>query len=160
MFRLTFPQPGMLKTEDLDRMMSILSTQNVSRAGIQDIAERMRAGMNPHPANQKKENVPRMNGKRVDGIQHKYKETVLFFPSEVGAFSKAIHPFRYWTRHLLLHRVNGVTHTVLIASVGLNLLPLDQSSNSSLEVLNSYTTTSLLTHGSRIYCSLVAIQWS
>ncbi|KAH8667443.1 hypothetical protein BGZ60DRAFT_528745 [Tricladium varicosporioides] len=82
MFRLTFPQPNMLKTEDLDRMMTLLSTQNVSRAGVQEVAERIRAGMNPHPAGQKKENVPRMNGERVDGIQHKYKETVLFFPSE------------------------------------------------------------------------------
>ncbi|GAB7355315.1 hypothetical protein MBLNU459_g5848t2 [Dothideomycetes sp. NU459] len=38
--------------------------------------------MNPHPANQKTENVPRLDGKELPGMQHKYRETVLFFPSE------------------------------------------------------------------------------
>ncbi len=37
--------------------------------------------MNPHPAGQMTHNVPMLNGEPLDGLQHKYKETVLFFPS-------------------------------------------------------------------------------
>jgi KamA family protein len=37
--------------------------------------------MNPHPAGQMTHNVPRVNDAPLKGLQHKYKETVLFFPS-------------------------------------------------------------------------------
>jgi KamA family protein len=37
--------------------------------------------MNPHPAGQVTHNVARMNDAPLRGVQHKYKETVLFFPS-------------------------------------------------------------------------------
>src|SRR3989442_5958551 len=37
--------------------------------------------MNPHPAGQMTHNVPTMNDEPVRGLQHKYKQTVLFFPS-------------------------------------------------------------------------------
>ena len=38
--------------------------------------------LNPHPAGQMDLNVPVVNGKRYNGMQHKYRETVLFFPSQ------------------------------------------------------------------------------
>ena len=38
--------------------------------------------MNPHPDGQKELNVPIFNDKKFEGIQHKYKETILFFPSQ------------------------------------------------------------------------------
>jgi KamA family protein len=39
--------------------------------------------LNPHPAGQLELNTPRLpNGDQVTGIQHKYRETVLFFPSQ------------------------------------------------------------------------------
>jgi KamA family protein len=38
--------------------------------------------MNPHPAGQLEMNMPVLNGKKLEGVQHKYKETVLFFPSQ------------------------------------------------------------------------------
>jgi KamA family protein len=37
--------------------------------------------LNPHPAGQMELNVPRLDGKPLSGMQHKYRETVLFFPS-------------------------------------------------------------------------------
>ncbi|MFD2271716.1 hypothetical protein ACFS07_12580 [Undibacterium arcticum] len=41
----------------------------------------IRMRMNPHPAGQMTHNVPTMNEEPVRGLQHKYKQTVLFFPS-------------------------------------------------------------------------------
>ena len=37
--------------------------------------------MNPHPAGQQQLNVPMFEGERLPGVQHKYRETVLFFPT-------------------------------------------------------------------------------
>ena len=37
--------------------------------------------MNPHPAGQLTHNVPALDDRPLQGIQHKYRETVLFFPS-------------------------------------------------------------------------------
>jgi KamA family protein len=37
--------------------------------------------MNPHPDGQRELNIPRLNGEPVQGMQHKYRETVLFFPA-------------------------------------------------------------------------------
>ncbi|MEC7130183.1 MAG: 4Fe-4S cluster-binding domain-containing protein, partial [Planctomycetota bacterium] len=44
-------------------------------------ARRIQLGLNPHPAGQKSMNVPKLEGIEVAGMQHKYRETVLFFPS-------------------------------------------------------------------------------
>ncbi|KAL2168850.1 hypothetical protein VTG60DRAFT_6752 [Thermothelomyces hinnuleus] len=81
MFQLAFPQPAMLHRPDLERIMEAMRAR-MSRAGLQQLAEEIRRGMNPHPANRKAENVPRLRGAEVPGMQHKYRETVLFFPSE------------------------------------------------------------------------------
>lgn len=45
-------------------------------------AVQIRQDMNPHPAKQKEMNVPSIGGERIAGAQHKYRETLLFFPSE------------------------------------------------------------------------------
>jgi KamA family protein len=37
--------------------------------------------LNPHPAGQMELNVPRLEGEVLRGLQHKYRETVLFFPA-------------------------------------------------------------------------------
>jgi KamA family protein len=37
--------------------------------------------MNPHPAGQIDLNVPRMDGRSLPGMQHKYRETLLVFPA-------------------------------------------------------------------------------
>ena len=83
MFQLAFPQPSMLNQGDLDRIQSAAKA-GVSKAGIQHLVEPIRQKLNPHPANQKTENVPRIDGEEIPGMQHKYRETALFFPSEVS----------------------------------------------------------------------------
>lgn len=41
----------------------------------------IRSHLNPHPGGQVEYNVPTLEGQRVPGIQHKYPETVLIFPT-------------------------------------------------------------------------------
>jgi KamA family protein len=81
MFKLTFPQKGMLKEEHYDLMKSVLRS-NASRDEIKNTANIIRNELNPHPAGQMEHNVPQINGEKIIGMQHKYRETVLFFPSQ------------------------------------------------------------------------------
>jgi len=80
MFQLTFPQRGMLTERQFDRMARALRN-NVPRDEVSRIANEIRAELNPHPAGQKTANVPSWEGEPVAGLQHKYRETVLVFPS-------------------------------------------------------------------------------
>jgi hypothetical protein len=82
-FRLVFPQPEMLSAKDLSTVSEALSRDETTRVSLRQIAENIRSTLNAHPAGQKEENVPILNGCPVPGMQHKYKETVLFFPLEV-----------------------------------------------------------------------------
>ncbi len=80
-FQLTFPQRGMLSDRDFSRMEQLLgggAAPDVVRAAAREIQN----GLNPHPAGQVELNVPMLEGRRVRGIQHKYRETVLFFPAQ------------------------------------------------------------------------------
>ena len=82
MFNLTFPQKHMLKTEHYDMMASVLKN-NPDRKQIQEMANKIRLELNPHPAGQMELNVPMLkDGTKLFGMQHKYKETTLFFPSQ------------------------------------------------------------------------------
>ena len=80
MFQLTFPQPGMLKDGELDAMIDLIR-KDAPRSDLKAEARRIQLGLNPHPAGQKSMNVPKLEGIEVAGMQHKYRETVLFFPS-------------------------------------------------------------------------------
>ena len=80
-FQLTFPQRGMLDEESYSRMSSLLSDEPDARE-IRELATELRQALNPHPAGQKTLNVPHVDGKPLPGMQHKYDETVLFFPSQ------------------------------------------------------------------------------
>ena len=80
-YRLVFPQRGMLEATDFDRMAGLLRS-GADRKAIRALADEIRAGLNPHPAGQRELNVPRLDGEPVSGLQHKYRETVLFFPSQ------------------------------------------------------------------------------
>ena len=84
MFQLAFPQPKMLDPADLSAIIKQMRAPGTSKVMIQNLSESVRKKLNPHPAGQKEENVPRMDGQKVPGMQHKYRETVLFFPAEVG----------------------------------------------------------------------------
>jgi L-lysine 2,3-aminomutase len=78
MFRLTFPQPGMLAPADLARMVTLLGTG--TPAEIRAAANEIRQRMNPHPAGQLDLNQPVLGDRGLPGMQHKYAETLLVFP--------------------------------------------------------------------------------
>ncbi|KAK4574353.1 hypothetical protein LTR86_002115 [Recurvomyces mirabilis] len=82
MFKLSVPQPNMLDRHHLDYILAAMKRPETSRVEMRKISELVRTRMNPHPAGQKEENVPQLDGEPVSGLQHKYRETVLFFPSE------------------------------------------------------------------------------
>ncbi|MGD8484538.1 MAG: lysine 2,3-aminomutase [Thioalkalispiraceae bacterium] len=81
MFQLTFPQKGMLAEEDFNQMAEVLRSE-ADKAEIQRVANQIRQRLNPHPAGQQLLNVPMLDDEAVEGVQHKYRETVLFFPSQ------------------------------------------------------------------------------
>jgi len=80
MFVLTFPQKEMLSPHHYEEMASVLK-KGESKKQIQEAANKIRLQLNPHPAGQMELNVPTLNdGTKLYGMQHKYKETCLFFP--------------------------------------------------------------------------------
>jgi KamA family protein len=81
LFQLTFPQRGMLGDEHFGKMASLL-TRNAPKQEVKDLATAIRAELNPHPAGQQEHNGPMLDGRPLEGMQHKYPETVLFFPSQ------------------------------------------------------------------------------
>lgn len=81
MFRLTFPQRGMLSPADFDRMAAAIDSGKNARE-LKVIADEIRMTLNPHPAGQMEHNMPQLDGMALEGMQHKYRETVLFFPSQ------------------------------------------------------------------------------
>ncbi|HEU4718886.1 MAG TPA: lysine 2,3-aminomutase [Bacteroidia bacterium] len=80
-FRLTFPQKEMLSPEHFAQMKKALLSGD-GRNHIKSVANSIRMQLNPHPAGQATHNVPELDGVKLTGIQHKYRETVLFFPSQ------------------------------------------------------------------------------
>jgi KamA family protein len=81
MYRLVFPQPDMLPPADVARMASLLS-ENAAEPRIRAAAHEIRMRLNPHPAGQLLLNAPSLDGTPLPGLQHKYPETVLFFPKQ------------------------------------------------------------------------------
>ena len=81
MFKLTFPQKDMLIPEHYIQMNSIIKS-GADKALIKEAANKIRLTLNPHPAGQLEHNVPMIEGEKLYGMQHKYRETVLFFPSQ------------------------------------------------------------------------------
>ncbi|MFG1606125.1 KamA family radical SAM protein [Actinoplanes sp. NPDC049265] len=74
-FQLTFPQPGMLTGED-ERQLAVSTG-----SGRREVVTAIRGRLNPHPSAQAS-NVPVQGGEAVPGLQHKYRETVLYFPGQ------------------------------------------------------------------------------
>jgi len=82
MYVLTFPQKGMLIPEHYDKMASTLRS-GADKKEIACVANDIRLQLNPHPAGQMELNVPQLkDGTKLYGMQHKYDETCLFFPSQ------------------------------------------------------------------------------
>lgn len=81
MFQLVFPQKGML-TEQNERDLALLSADPASKPALRTLVQQIRGRLNPHPSGQKELNVPTRDGAEIPGLQHKYRETVLYFPSQ------------------------------------------------------------------------------
>ena len=82
LYQLTFPQRDMLPPE-LYQQMAQLIEQDAPRKEVQALATSLRTQLNPQPSGQLEMNVPLdSNGNRLNGLQHKYRETVLFFPTQ------------------------------------------------------------------------------
>ncbi len=81
-FQLTFPQRKMLPDALYNRMAMAIRF-GMDNQGLKALADEVRGELNPHPAGQMELNVPRdESGESIPGLQHKYRETVLFFPSQ------------------------------------------------------------------------------
>lgn len=71
----------MLSEEQYDRIGRLLRTEAPEEEAQRE-ANKIRFELNPHPAGQQTENVPTWHGEEMPGTQHKYRETVLLFPSQ------------------------------------------------------------------------------
>ena len=79
LYQLTFPQKGMLDEGAYKEIRDLLR-ENADKSRLVKSVSSIRKTLNPHPAGQLSHNVPILDGKPLEGVQHKYRETVLFFP--------------------------------------------------------------------------------
>tara|TARA_A100000171_G_scaffold52803_1_gene73255 strand:+ start:4103 stop:5425 length:1323 start_codon:yes stop_codon:yes gene_type:complete len=80
-FQLTFPQREMLKDDQYARVRDAIARE-AGKDEMNAVVNEIRMELNPHPAGQMTHNVPHINGEPIPGMQHKYRETALFFPSQ------------------------------------------------------------------------------
>lgn len=80
-FILTFPQKKMLIKEHYNRVASLVE-RGAEKGELKNTVNEIREELNPHPAGQLNHNVPVVGEERLYGLQHKYLQTVLFFPSQ------------------------------------------------------------------------------
>lgn len=81
MYLLNFPQKEMLNPSQF-RILSAMLENQVNKADLAKHVTELRYNLNPHPAGQLEHNVPALQGEVLTGIQHKYRETMLFFPTQ------------------------------------------------------------------------------
>lgn len=79
-FSLTFPQKEMLLPHHYEEIAGLVQ-QGAEARTIKEAADRIRLSLNPHPAGQMEHNIPYVNGEALPGVQHKYQQAVLYFPS-------------------------------------------------------------------------------
>lgn len=80
-YRLVFPREDMLPAEDVAQLSDLLR-RDAPKAEVEALAHKVRMRLNPHPAGQLQLNIPSFHDEPMPGMQHKYPETVLFFPKQ------------------------------------------------------------------------------
>lgn len=80
-FQLLFPNRKMLPEGEYEKLHALITAQ-APRAEIDARVRAIRGMLNPHPAGQMELNVPTGDDGPVGGMQHKYTQTVLFFPGQ------------------------------------------------------------------------------
>jgi KamA family protein len=81
LYILTFPQKNMLKKKHFDSISKMIRN-NSDKTVLQNEVKRIRNELNPNPAGQSDYNIPEIEGRKIFGLQHKYKETLLVFPRQ------------------------------------------------------------------------------
>jgi len=79
-FTLNFPRREMLEKRHFAAIEKLVDA-NADREVLNRKIQQIRLSLNPNPAGQE-HNVPYLGEIKLKGIQHKYPETVLFFPSQ------------------------------------------------------------------------------
>ena len=80
MYTLTFPRKEMLPKSDYRKLKAMVEN-GATEKDIKEVVDVIRLGLNPNPADQEY-NIPIMGKVKLKGIQHKYRETLLFFPAQ------------------------------------------------------------------------------
>ena len=79
-FTLNFPRQDMLSKTHFDTVVNLIDN-HADQKTVTKVVNNIRLSLNPNPAGQES-NVPYLGEIKLKGIQHKYPETVLFFPSQ------------------------------------------------------------------------------
>jgi KamA family protein len=79
-FILNFPNKRMLTENQYVKLSNAIEGEDLDET-INKIIYDIRMEMNPHPA-QQMTNIPKLNGEELKGLQHKYRDVLLFFPSQ------------------------------------------------------------------------------
>ena len=79
-FTLNFPRRGMLEKKHYSTIENLLK-EDANKETLEKNIQKIRLSLNPNPAGQE-HNVPYLGEIKLKGIQHKYPETLLFFPSQ------------------------------------------------------------------------------
>ena len=79
-FTLNFPRKEMLLKKQYNDVLQLMQS-NASEDILKNKINQIRLDLNPNPSGQEY-NVPVWGDKKLTGIQHKYRETVLFFPAQ------------------------------------------------------------------------------
>lgn len=79
-FRMTFPHQDMLSQGAFSRLMDLYKAGDAIE--LKKFALSLQKELNPNPASQIQLNRPDFRGHILSGLQHKYKNTVLYFPKE------------------------------------------------------------------------------
>jgi KamA family protein len=77
---LTFPNRHMLQEAHYSEIKDAVES-DLPESEITIIANKIRMSLNPHPAQQEL-NIPKLNGEALLGVQHKYRDIALFFPTQ------------------------------------------------------------------------------
>lgn len=100
---LTFPQKDMLSDDHFAKIANLMKA-GADKSEIKKASDEIRLQLNPAPAGQTN-NVPTINGRKLSGIQHKYRETMLFFPQQ-GQTCHAYCTFCFrWTQFTKMEEV-------------------------------------------------------
>ncbi len=79
-FTLCFPRKEMLQSAHFEQVER-LADAGADLSKMKETIGAIRKSLNPNPAGQHL-NVPQIGRIKLNGVQHKYRETVLFFPSQ------------------------------------------------------------------------------